>query len=231
MVKKRLLQDSILSSWTNFTPDYICDLLDLCLMTTYFQQSEGFSSAWKKLSLDYLSQPKPLLQVCNTSQNPSKGSGSLHRTYKWCGQWHQVHTLRCRGDIEHTKEDQILNIEVYRHSVPQNPPLFTPRCKILLLATVGQGNRPPLTRFSSAFLLSFSLTWCPPLIQLLILKGSSPPPPTGLPALKISSSGPNKCGELQAAFAAGPKNYPLQQHDNNHQYLFYKDWGRWIGLR
>ena len=35
MVKKCLLHDSILSSWTNFNHYHICDLLDLCLMTTY----------------------------------------------------------------------------------------------------------------------------------------------------------------------------------------------------
>ena len=31
-----------LSSRSNFTPDHICALLDLCLTTTYFQYSEGF---------------------------------------------------------------------------------------------------------------------------------------------------------------------------------------------
>ena len=36
---------------------------------------------------------------------------------------------------------------------------------------------------------------------------SSPFSPTGLPAFKISSSGPNSCGELQAALQAGPKNW------------------------
>ena len=35
-------QDSTLSSRTNFTPEHICALIDLCLTTTYFQYSEGF---------------------------------------------------------------------------------------------------------------------------------------------------------------------------------------------
>ena len=42
MVKKRLPKDSTLSSRTNFIPDHICVLLDLCLTTIYFQHSEGF---------------------------------------------------------------------------------------------------------------------------------------------------------------------------------------------
>ena len=77
---------------------------------------------------------------------------------------------------------------------------------------------------------SFSLTRRPPLLQLLIFKGSSPSPPTGLPALKISSSGPNSCRELQAACAAGPKHSSsLQGHQvllvfqiSQHQQLWCK---------
>ena len=42
MVKKCLLQDSTLSSRTNFTLGHIGVLLDICLMTIYFQYSEGF---------------------------------------------------------------------------------------------------------------------------------------------------------------------------------------------
>ncbi|GLD56451.1 uncharacterized protein AKAME5_000879900 [Lates japonicus] len=36
-VRKRLLQDTSLYSRSNFTPDQICTLVDLCLTTTYFK--------------------------------------------------------------------------------------------------------------------------------------------------------------------------------------------------
>ncbi|KAL3972435.1 transcription elongation factor S-II [Sarotherodon galilaeus] len=41
-VRKRLQEDSSLEDRTNFTPDQICTLLDLCLTTTYFKYNEGF---------------------------------------------------------------------------------------------------------------------------------------------------------------------------------------------
>ncbi|XP_065326070.1 uncharacterized protein LOC135932513 [Pelmatolapia mariae] len=41
-VRKRLQEDSALEDKTNFTPDQICTLLDLCLTTTYFKYNEGF---------------------------------------------------------------------------------------------------------------------------------------------------------------------------------------------
>ncbi|KAM4589401.1 uncharacterized protein V3H82_003528 isoform 2-T2 [Fundulus diaphanus] len=41
-VRKRLQQDSDLNNRTNFTPDQICNLLDLCLSTTYFKFSDQF---------------------------------------------------------------------------------------------------------------------------------------------------------------------------------------------
>ena len=42
MVKKRLLEDTSLSSRNNFNHDHICAFLDLSLVTTYFQYSEVF---------------------------------------------------------------------------------------------------------------------------------------------------------------------------------------------
>nr|XP_054606785.1 E3 SUMO-protein ligase ZBED1-like [Nothobranchius furzeri] len=41
-VRKRLQEDSTLEDRTNFTPDQICILLDLCLTTTCFKYNEGF---------------------------------------------------------------------------------------------------------------------------------------------------------------------------------------------
>ncbi|XP_070401572.1 uncharacterized protein [Nothobranchius furzeri] len=41
-VRKQLQEDSTLEDRTNFTPDQICTLLDLCLTTTYFKYNEGF---------------------------------------------------------------------------------------------------------------------------------------------------------------------------------------------
>ena len=59
--------------------------------------------------------------VDDLGQNQSKGSGSLKRTYKSCGQEHQVTWEDVRGDslpfldcTVHTEEDRTLNIEVYK---------------------------------------------------------------------------------------------------------------------
>ena len=41
-VCKRLLQDDSLNDRTNFTPDQICVLLNLCLSTTYFKYNDCF---------------------------------------------------------------------------------------------------------------------------------------------------------------------------------------------
>ena len=41
-VRRRLLEDTTLGDRTNLTPDQICQLLDLCLTTTYFQYKGGF---------------------------------------------------------------------------------------------------------------------------------------------------------------------------------------------
>ena len=41
-IRKRLLQDDSLNDRTNFTPDQICALLNLCLSNTYFKYNEGF---------------------------------------------------------------------------------------------------------------------------------------------------------------------------------------------
>ena len=40
--RNRCYRTAHLSSRTNCTPDHICALSDLCLMTTYFQHSQGF---------------------------------------------------------------------------------------------------------------------------------------------------------------------------------------------
>ena len=79
------------------------------------------------------------------------------------------------------------------NSVPQNSPFFTPRCRIQVWATIGQGDRHSADQVvKSPEHTLFSLTQFPVLLQLRIFKGSSPPPPTGLPAFRIPSSGPNK---------------------------------------
>ena len=93
------------------------------------------------------------------------------------------------------------------NSVSQNSPFFTPRCKIQVWATIGQGDRPPadqVVRTTEPSLFSPS-HWMPPnltapMSDLQVLHSISTP--------RISRSlllGPTSCGELQAAFPAGPK--------------------------
>ncbi|XP_054861960.1 uncharacterized protein LOC129347772 [Amphiprion ocellaris] len=41
-VKRKLLLDNSLSERTNLSPEQVCDLLNLCLSTTYFQYNNGF---------------------------------------------------------------------------------------------------------------------------------------------------------------------------------------------
>ena len=52
MMTNGLVQDETLLTGTNFTPDHICVLLDLCLMTTYFQSSEGYYRQKHSWALD-----------------------------------------------------------------------------------------------------------------------------------------------------------------------------------
>lgn len=41
-VRQRLQQDNTLQNRTNLNPDQICQLLDMCLKTTYFQFNNNF---------------------------------------------------------------------------------------------------------------------------------------------------------------------------------------------
>ena len=91
-------------------------------------------------------------------------------------------------------------LDSHLNSVSQNSPFFTPRCKIQVWATIGQGERPLIT-------IVLSLTQRPLLHQLWIFKGSSPPPPTGLPAFEIPSSVPNKL--WRAAHCIGSRHKEL----------------------
>ena len=96
------------------------------------------------------------------------------------------------------------------NSVSQNTPVFTPRCKIQGWATIDQGDRPPLIRWSKPQCLHCSLSFTRRLLllQLWIFKGSSPPPPVGLPAPKISS-GPNKLWRTASCIGSRSKELLL----------------------
>ena len=82
------------------------------------------------------------------------------------------------------------------NSVSQNSPFYTPRCRIQVWATIGQGDRPPAPlSLNTHYFFNFGSSRAP--LHL---------PPRGCLPSRSLLLGPTSCGELQAALAAGPKD-------------------------
>ena len=140
MVKKRLLEDSTLSSRTKFTADPFCTLVDFCLMTTYFQYSEGFHR--QKHGCAMGSSVSPLVASLDMEEVENKAVITFTGTapsywfrYVEASPEHQNAvdnniklTLEdVRGDSQpvldcavHTEEGRSLNIEIYRKPTHTN---------------------------------------------------------------------------------------------------------------
>ena len=93
------------------------------------------------------------------------------------------------------------------NSVSQNSPFLTPRCKMQVWATIGQADRPPAdqvvkTPAPALFSFSHSTPSVPPTSDLQGLLSTFP---TGLPAFKILSSGPNKPWIAASCIGSRPK--------------------------
>ena len=96
------------------------------------------------------------------------------------------------------------------NSVSQNSPFVTPRWKIQVWATISQGDPPPNQVVKTPALSLFPLSHSTPSTHSTsALPGLLSASPTGLPALKISSSGPNKLWRATSCIASRPKELLL----------------------
>ena len=104
--RKRLLHDHTLNNRTNLRPDQICEMLDLCLNTTYFQYNGGFYR--QKRSCAMGSPISPIVinlymeEVESRAPNSFRGTAPSHWFRYVDDTWVKIKTQEVQASTENT---------------------------------------------------------------------------------------------------------------------------------